>query len=175
MTEHEQDPRSQRRENPVDARSNRREPGEPAAVAPAARVRDEDLEPHEGLRYIAKLFKALALLLIFMLIAEVVIGFQQDGTAALGNLLVEATRLIVFAGFLWGIGDMAVILIESNHDLRASRILLGRLNGKMERLIEVGSGSGAGPASGPGTRTGSPPPVPSEPPRMGAPRDNPHA
>jgi hypothetical protein len=117
---------------------NRRETEEAAPAV--ARVRDEDLEPHEGLRYVAKLFKALALLLMFMLIAEVIIGLQQDGTAALGNLLVEATRLIVFAGFLWGAGDMAMMLIESNHDLRASRILLGRLNGKLERLIEVEMG-----------------------------------
>jgi hypothetical protein len=123
----------------------RREQVVPPAVA---RVRDEDLEPHEGLRYVAKLFKALALLLMFMLIAEIIIGLQQDGTAAIGNLLVEATRLIVFAGFLWGAGDMAMMLIESNHDLRASRILLGRLNGKVERLIEIGSGdhdAAAGP------------------------------
>lgn len=115
---------------------DKRRADEPAAAQapPSARVRDEDLEPHEGLRYIAKLFKALALLLIFMLIAEVVIGLQQDGMAALGALLIEATRLIVFAGFLWAAGDLAVMFVESNHDLRASRILLGRLNGKLERM-----------------------------------------
>jgi hypothetical protein len=103
---------------------------------PAARVRDEDLEPHEGLRYIAKLFKALALLLIFMLIAEVVIGLQQDGLTSIGALLIEATRLVVFAGFLWAAGDLAVMLVESNHDLRATRILLGRLSGQVDRLVE---------------------------------------
>ena len=113
--------------------SNRRI-DEPAAAPPASRVRDEDLEPHDGLRYIAKLFKALAVLLIFMLIAEIIIGFQQDGMAALGELLIEATRLIVFAGFLWAAGDLAVMFIESNHDLRAARILLGRLNGKIDRM-----------------------------------------
>lgn len=120
-----------------ESRHNRRDHGEPEAAPAVARVREEDLEPHEGLRYVAKLFKALALLLLFMLIAEMIIGLQQDGTAALGMLLVEATRLIVFAGFLWGAGDMAVMFIESNHDLRAARILLGRLNGKMERLLEL--------------------------------------
>jgi hypothetical protein len=118
---------------------------------PTARVRDEDLIPHEGLRYIAKLFKALALLLIFMLIAEVVLGLQQDGLPALGMLLVEATRLIVFAGFLWAAGDLAVLLIESNHDLRASRILLGRLNGRMERFMD--SAADAPPPADAGART----------------------
>ena len=114
--------------------TNRRVEEVTTEAPPAARVRDEDLEPHDGLRYIAKLFKALAILLIFMLIAEVIIGFQQDGMNALGELLLEATRLIVFAGFLWAAGDLAVMFIESNHDLRAARILLGRLNGKIDRL-----------------------------------------
>lgn len=104
---------------------------------PVARVREEDLEPHEGLRYIAKLFKALAVLLIFMFIAELIIGFRHDGGAALGTLLVEGTRTLVYAGFLWGAGDLALMFIESNHDLRATRILIGRLNGKMDRLAGV--------------------------------------
>ena len=115
------------------------DPADAKAVAldgpPVARVRDDDLEPHEGLRYIAKLFKALAVLLIFMFIAELVIGFRHDGGAALGTLLVEGTRTLVYAGFLWGAGDMALMFVESNHDLRATRILLGRLNGKMDRFL----------------------------------------
>jgi hypothetical protein len=127
------------------------EAGAAVAPPPTARVRDEDLIPHEGLRYIAKLFKALALLLIFMLIAEVVLGLQQDGMPALGMLLVEATRLVVFAGFLWAAGDLAVLLIESNHDLRASRILLGRLNGRMERFMD--SSAEAAPPADTGART----------------------
>ncbi|MGH7445233.1 MAG: hypothetical protein ACREKM_10165 [Longimicrobiales bacterium] len=105
-------------------------------ITGAARVRDEDLEPHEGLRYIAKLFKALAVLLIIMLIAEIIIGVRQDGPAALATLLIEATRIVVFAGLLWGAGDLAVIMIESNHDLRATRILVGRLAYRVQRLIE---------------------------------------
>lgn len=118
-------------------RENRRTGTTPDIAPPTARVRDEDLEPHDGLRYIAKLFKALAILLIFMLVAEVIIGLRQDGTAAVGTLLIEATRLIVFAGFLWAAGDLAVMFIESNHDLRAARILLGRLNAKAERQLEL--------------------------------------
>jgi hypothetical protein len=102
-----------------------------------ATVRDEDLEPHEGLRYIARLFKILSILLILLLVGEVVIGLVQVGPEAIPTLLVEATRLIVFAAFLWGAGDIALMLIESNHDLRAARILLGRLNGKMQRLTDI--------------------------------------
>jgi len=99
---------------------------------PASRVREDDLEPHAGLRYVARLFKVLSLLLVLLMIAELIIGFSQQGGAAVGTLLIEATRLIVFAGFLWGVGDIALMLIESNHDLRATRILVGRINGKLQ-------------------------------------------
>ena len=58
----------------------------------------EILEPHESLRYVARLFKALAALLILLLIAEVVLGLARQGTEAVPLLLEEATRLIVFAG-----------------------------------------------------------------------------
>ena len=133
------DPRAPRQDRDDDApaiderRATQRE-GQPP---PEATVRDEDLEPHEGLRYIARLFKVLAVLLLLMLVFEVVIGLVQQGGEAVATLVVEATRLIVFAGFLWGAGDIALMLIESNHDLRATRILLGRLNGKMKRLTDI--------------------------------------
>jgi hypothetical protein len=106
-------------------------------VAPDTNVRDEDLEPHEGLRYIARLFKILAVLLIVMLLFEVFIGLAQQGVEAIPTLIVEITRLIVFAAFLWGAGDLALMLIESNHDLRATRILMGRLNGKVQRMVDL--------------------------------------
>ena len=108
-----------------------------AGVPSDMKVRDEDLEPHEGLRYIARLFKILAILLILMLIGEAVLGLMRQGSAAIPTLLVEATRLIVFSGFLWGAADMALMFIESNHDLRATRILVGRLNARVQDL-EVG-------------------------------------
>jgi hypothetical protein len=118
-------------------RDERREA--PRAEGPPmdAAVRNEDLEPHEGLRYIARLFKVLAVLLLLMLIFEIVIGVVQQGGAAIATLVVEATRLIVFAGFLWGAADIALMLIESNHDLRATRLLVGRLNSKLQRLTDM--------------------------------------
>jgi hypothetical protein len=110
------------------------------------KVRDDDLEPHAGLRYIARLFKLLAVLLLLLLVAEAVLGLIQQGQAAIPTLLVEATRLIVFAGLLWGAADMALMLIESNHDLRATRILVGRLNGRMQSLERAVREGGARPA-----------------------------
>lgn len=103
---------------------------------PEARVREDDLEPHAGLRYVARLFKVLAILLGLMLIAEIIIGLTQQGSAAIGTLLVEATRTIVFGGLLWGIGDIALMLIESNHDLRATRILVGRMNKTVQHISD---------------------------------------
>ena len=97
-------------------------------------VRDQDMEPHEGLRYIARLFKLLAVLLFLLLIGEIVLGLATRGNEAIPTLMVEATRIVVFAALLWAAGDMALMLIESNHDLRATRILVGRLNGKVARL-----------------------------------------
>ena len=105
----------------------------PEEGPPEARVREDDLEPHAGLRYVARLFKVLALLLMLLLIAEIIIGFTRQGEQAIGTLLIEATRLIVFAGFLWGVADIALMLIESNHDLRATRILVGRINATLSR------------------------------------------
>jgi hypothetical protein len=136
----------EREEHVQDAGSERRERA--PAPAPVMDVREEDLEPHAGLRYIARLFKVLAILLILLLIAELIIGVVTEGSTAIPTLLVEATRLIVFAGLLWGLADMALMLIESNHDLRATRILVGRLNGKVAQLtarVESTMGSSAAP------------------------------
>lgn len=130
----------------------------PGYVAPEMDVRDEDLEPHAGLRYIARMFKLLAILLILLLIAEVVLGLVQQGEQAIPQLLIEATRLVVFAGLLWGAADMGLMLIESNHDLRATRILVGRLNSRVQRLEQIATtGSPRG-----GTGPQLPPPSPSE-------------
>ena len=98
-----------------------------ADTAVDAQVREEDMEPHAGLRYIAWLFKVLALLIVLVLIAELVIGLRSGTPMAMTTLMVEATRLVVFVGFLWAAGDMALMFIESNHDLRATRILVTRL------------------------------------------------
>jgi hypothetical protein len=34
--------------------------------------------------------------------------------------------LIVLAGLLWASGDLAILLIDIGHDVRATRILIGR-------------------------------------------------
>lgn len=125
-----------------------------------AEVRAEDLEPHHGLRYIAKLFKFLSIFLVIMLVAEIVIGLAQGGAESIPALVVSATRLIVFAAFLWGAGDLALMMIESTHDQRANRILLGRLNHKMQRMVEIEADELELLAANPARKLGEP-----EPPR----------
>lgn len=120
-----------------DRHPDRRHDHDETELPPDARVRDEDLEPFAALRYIARLFKVLAILLILLLVAEVTLGLLEAGTAALANLLVEATRLLVFAGFLWAGGDLAVMLVETNHDLRATRIIVGRLHHQIDQLTAL--------------------------------------
>ena len=96
-------------------------------------VRTEDLEPYVTLRYIARLFKVLAVLMVVMLVGEVVTGLVTNGAAALMTLLGEATRFLVLAGLMWAGGDITVLLIDAGHDLRVTRILLGRINAALHR------------------------------------------
>jgi len=95
-------------------------------------VRDEDLEPYVTLRYIARLFKVLAILMVIMLIGEVVTGLLTEGGAALMTLIGEATKLLVIAGLMWGGGDITILMIDAGHDLRVARILLGRINSALQ-------------------------------------------
>lgn len=89
-------------------------------------VRTADIEPYTGLRYLSKLFRMIAVVLVLLLVAEVATGLYTQGVEALTTLLAEVSRLIVLAGLLWGAGDLAILLIDVGHDVRAARILLGR-------------------------------------------------
>ena len=89
-------------------------------------VRSTDLEPYVGLRYLSKLFRLIAIILLLLLVAEIVTGITTQGSAALPTLLGEASRLIVLAGALWGVGDLAILMIDVGHDVRAVRVYLSR-------------------------------------------------
>ena len=89
-------------------------------------VRATDLEPYVGLRYLSKLFRLIAIILLLLLVAEIITGLATQGSASIPTLLGEASRLIVLAGALWGIGDLAILMIDVGHDVRAARVYLSR-------------------------------------------------
>jgi hypothetical protein len=100
--------------------------GRRPASSPILQVRAADLEPYIGLKYLSRLFKLMAIVLILLLVSEVITGLVANGLEALPTLLGEVSRLVVLAGLLWGSGDLAILLIDMGHDLRATRILIGR-------------------------------------------------
>lgn len=124
----------------------------------AMQVRESDMEPYVGLGYLSKLFRFIAIFLVILLVAEIATGLVAQGRAAIPTLLAEASRLIVLAGLLWGAGDLALLLIDVGHDVRAARILLGRqvshhmVAHHPEDVMGTPAGSGGG--LGPDSRRG---------------------
>src|SRR5919202_1584820 len=70
---------------------------------------------------------------------ETIAGVMRQGTAAIATLLGEVSRLVVLAGLLWGAGDLAILLIDVGHDVRAARILLGRQATQHSRELKEAS------------------------------------
>ena len=96
-------------------------------------VRTQDLEPYITLRYIARLFKVLAVLMMIMLVAEIIYGLATRQAGAWTDIIGEITQSLVLAGLMWGGGDLTLLVIDAGHDLRVARILLGRINAELHR------------------------------------------
>lgn len=103
-------------------------------------IRDADLEPKRGIRYVAWLFKSIAGLMVVVMVAELTVALSDPMTGGAGTLLGESVRLLAFAGLLWGAADLALMLIQSHYDLRATRILLARQNALLARLAGTDAG-----------------------------------
>ena len=103
-------------------REGRRDPGA---------IRTEDTEPYIGLQYVARLFKIVAMIVVVAIIAEVVAGFMYEGAGAAFNLLAEVIQGGVLAAMLWGAGDLTLLFIDVGHDVRAARVLRGRMSTRM--------------------------------------------
>ncbi|MEX2582186.1 MAG: hypothetical protein WD766_02870 [Gemmatimonadota bacterium] len=97
--------------------------------APGA-IRAEDIEPYFALQYVARLFKIAAMVVIVALTAEVIAGIALEGAGAILPLFAEVIRGVVLAAILWGVGDLTVLFIDVGHDVRAARVLLGRLSAR---------------------------------------------
>src|SRR5690349_24737706 len=106
--------------------TGRSTPPKPQRSDPSMPVRSADLEPYTGLGYLSKLFKLMAVVLLLLLLSEIITGLIAQGMSAIPTLLGEISRLVVLAGLLYGSGDLALLLIDIGHDIRATRILLGR-------------------------------------------------
>jgi hypothetical protein len=93
-------------------------------------IRAEDIEPYFALQYVARLFKIAAMVVIVALTAEVIAGIALEGAGAVLPLFAEVIRGIVLAAILWGVGDLTVLFIDVGHDVRAARVLLGRISAR---------------------------------------------
>jgi hypothetical protein len=109
-------------------RSEPRHPHDPGAI------RAEDTEPYVGLQYVARLFKIVAMVVIVALTAEIVAAVAMEGLSALFPLFLEVLQGAVLAALLWGASDLTLLFIDVGHDVRAARVLLGRLSARMAPL-----------------------------------------
>ena len=107
-----------------DEYGNERQRRDPGAI------RAEDTEPYIALQYVARLFKIAAMVVVVALTAEVIAGVALEGAGAIFPLFAEVIRGIVLAAILWGAGDLTILLIDVGHDVRAARVLLGRISAR---------------------------------------------
>ena len=112
-------------------------------------VRENDVEPVKGIRTVAVLFRGMASLLLVLMVIQVGLAVTSTVPLSFGVVLADAVRLIIFAGLLWGAGDLAVLWVKSHYDLRATRILVARLTHLVKQMTEAG---GRPPTGGTATR-----------------------
>jgi len=93
-------------------------------------IRTDDTEPYIALQYVARLFKIVAMVVIVALTAEIVMGVVYEGTGALLPLIAEVVKGGVLAAILWGVSDLTLLFIDVGHDVRAARVLLGRISAR---------------------------------------------
>ncbi len=103
-------------------------------------VREEDVEPAKAIRAIAYLFRGMAILMMVLMVVQVASGLTGTVAISIGVLFAEAVKLVIFAGLLWGAGDIAVLAIKSHYDLRATRILVARAEYLM-RMTSMANGT----------------------------------
>ena len=126
-----------------------RGPSHDRPILAGVTVRDEDIEPVKGIRAVAFLFRGMAVLLLVLMVLQVISALSSTVPLSIGVLFAEAVRLIIFAGLLWGAGDLAVLWVKSHYDIRATRILVARLAYMMRKM---GEAEGTLPPASAGTR-----------------------
>jgi hypothetical protein len=94
-------------------------------------VRPHDIEPTAGLHWVAVLFRVMAGLLFLLMVVQIALGLTSTVDISYGVLFAEGVRLLIFAGLLWGAGALADLFVKSHCDLRATRILLARMEHRL--------------------------------------------
>lgn len=117
------------------AADRRTAPGRP--IIGGIVVREDDIETVKGIRAIALLFRGMAILLVLLMAAQVFFGLTSTVPLSPGVLFADAVRLIIFAGLLWGAGELAVLWVKSHYDIRAQRILTARIASMLQQEIEA--------------------------------------
>jgi hypothetical protein len=100
-------------------------------------VREDDIEPVKGIRAVALLFRGMAALLLVLMLLQVFFAITSTVPLSVGVVFAEAVRLVIFAGLLWGAGDLAVLWVKSHHDIRATRILTARVAYMVRQIGEA--------------------------------------
>jgi hypothetical protein len=102
-------------------------------------VREEDLEPQKGLHLVGILFRIASVVILVLALGQFAAWWlnRPPGGAGIGLLVGDTIRLIVFAGLLWGAGDLANLMIKTHYDIRAARILLARQTYMMRKMGEA--------------------------------------
>ena len=90
-------------------------------------VREEDVESVRSIRAVVYLFRGMAILLLLLAAVQIVSAVTSTVALSIGVVAAEVVRLVIFAGLLWGGGDLAVLWIKSHYDIRATRILVARI------------------------------------------------
>ncbi len=135
--------------SPGDADADQRQDSHDRPTLAGITVREEDIETAKGIRAVAYLFRGMAILLLLLAVVQVISAVTSAVTLSIGVFVAEEVRLIIFAGLLWGIGDLAVLWVKSHYDIRATRILLTRVAYMMRQR---GEADGTLRPAGEGTR-----------------------
>ena len=109
-------------------------PAERRVISPGGRAtlggvlcRDEDIESTKAIHSVAIVFRVMSGMLLVLMVLQIFNGLTSTLEISYGVLAAEVIRLVIYAGLLWGAGDLADLFVHSHCDLRAMRVLLGRI------------------------------------------------
>lgn len=110
-------------------------------------MRHEDWEPMRGIRLVAILLKAVAVILVLVMLAQIYLTLTDPSGMPVtpGTIMGEAVRLLAFAALLWGGADLALMLTRTHHETRAMRFLLQRQNNLLSKILRGERKMGKGP------------------------------